>query len=154
MKRFTRPGGEGVVDAGNVVLFGLNVGNHSNARSQLGCLFDEGYRVFTSAAVAEDPVGRAELALKWLEGRVDHILVHLDVDAIDASLFPLANAPQRTGAGFKEVMRAVRVFLGNEKVIGLTVAEVNPDHDPGLEMTSRLVDKVVDILRERRERER
>jgi hypothetical protein len=29
------------------------------------------------------------------------------------------------------------------KAVGLSVAEVNPDHDPGLVMTSRLIDELV-----------
>ncbi|KAK5166523.1 uncharacterized protein LTR77_008066 [Saxophila tyrrhenica] len=149
MRPFTRPDGEGVVDASNVVLFGLNTALQSNTRSQMGYLMDEGYRVFTSAAVAKDPKSAAKQAIRFLENRVDHIFVHLDVDAIDGTAFPLANVPQRTGAGFNEVIRAVKGLLNHDKVCGLMVAEVNPDHDPGLEMTNKLVDSLVEGLRER-----
>ena len=98
MKPFTRPDGSGVVDNSNVVIFGLNVALQGNTRAQIGHLLDEGYRVITSSAIAKDPTHRAKQALSWLEERVDYIFLHLDVDAIDATNFPLANIPNRTGA--------------------------------------------------------
>jgi arginase family enzyme len=44
-------------------------------------------------------------------------------------------------------MDAVKIFLTSEKSVGLSVAEVNPDHDPGLKMTTRLVDEIVNSLK-------
>jgi arginase family enzyme len=82
-----------------------------------------------------------------LEDKVDYIFVHLDVDAIDATAFPLANIPNRTGAGFEQVMTAMKIFLGSPKLCGLCVAEVNVDHDPGLKMTTMLVDELVKGLK-------
>lgn len=149
MKPFSRPDGSGVVDSSNFVLFGLNSAIQSNSRSQLSYLFDEGYRVMTSSAVAKDPIGRAKLALAYLEERVDIILVHLDVDAIDGDTFPLANLVNRTGVDFEKHMQAMKIFLASKKVQGLSVAEVNPDHDPGLKMTTRLVDGLVAAFKER-----
>ena len=149
MKPFTKADGSGVVDSSNVVIFGLNAALQGNTRSQMGHLMDEGYRVITSAAVAKDPTYRAKQAMTWLEERVDYILVHLDVDAIDATKFPLANVPNRTGAGFDEVMAAVNIFLSSKKVCRLCIAEVNPDHDPGLKMTEKLVDELVKGLKGR-----
>lgn len=150
LRPFSRPDGSGVVDAGNLVLFGLNVGAAGNTKEQLGDLLDGNFRVVTSHAVAAEPVRRAEESLAWLEDRVDAIVVHLDVDAIDAGLFPLANVPNFTGAGFEAVMGALGVFLGSAKAVGLVVAEVNPDHDPGAAMTGRLVAEVVKYLGARR----
>lgn len=143
MKPFTRPDGKGVVDSSNVVIFGLNAALQSNTRGQMGFLMDEGYRVFTSAAVAKDPALRAKQALQYLEEGVDYIFVHLDVDAIDAITFPLANIPNRTGASFEQIMTAMKIFLSRPKVCGLCVAEVNVDHDPELKMTTMLADELV-----------
>ena len=115
----------------------------------MGYLFNENYRVFTSSAVALDATRRAKEALSWLEERVDYILVHLDVDVIDPGLFPLGNVPNWTGANFPEIMTALKIFLASKKALGLTIAEVNPYHDPGLKMTGRLVDEVVAGLKAR-----
>jgi len=142
MREFSKLDGSGVVDSSNIVLFGLNSSSPANKRDHLGYLFNENFRVITSSAVAADAVARATEALSWLEERVDYILVHLDVDVIDSGLFPLGNIPNYTGVDFTEIMTAMRIFLASRKAIGLTIAEVNPDHDPGLRMTCRLVDEI------------
>ncbi|KAF2152143.1 Arginase/deacetylase [Myriangium duriaei CBS 260.36] len=146
MSALSRPDGTGVVDKDNIVLFGLNTDSEANKRDHLGYLFDNEFRVFTSRSVQRDPIGRAKAALSWLEERVDHIIVHLDVDVIDPGQFPLCNVPNWTGLGFEETMAAVKIFLKSDKAVALSVAEVNPDHDPRLKMTESLVDKIVDAL--------
>jgi arginase family enzyme len=75
--------------------------------------------------------------------------VHLDVDAIDATAFPLANIPNRTGAGFEQVMTSMKIVLSSPKVCGICVAEVNVDHDPGLKMTGMLIDELINGLKAR-----
>ena len=44
------------------------------------------------------------------------------------------------GVTFEDMMLALKMFLSSEKVGGLTVAEVNPDHDPRLEMIEKSTD--------------
>jgi arginase len=144
MKQFSRDDGSAVIHNSNIVLFGLNIASEANKREHLGYLFDNNFRVVTSSAVQKAPVTKAREALRWLEERVDHIIVHLDVDVIDPGEFPLCNVPNWTGLGFEECMAALKVFLKSEKAVALSVAEVNPDHDPGLEMTGRLVDEIVE----------
>jgi len=146
MKAFSRPDGSGVVDNSNIVLFGLNVDSPIPTRQHLGYLLDNAFRVFTSQKVCGAASEQAAAALKWMEERVDFILVHLDVDVIDPQEFPLCNVPNWTGLRFEEVMDAVKVFMTSKKSIGLSVAEVNPDHDPDLKMTTRLVDEIVSHL--------
>ena len=146
MRAFCRPDGSGVVDSSNIVLFGLNIDSPANKREHLGHLFDNGFRVVTSQTVQAAPTKEAEVALKRLEDSVDFIIVHLDVDVIDPGRYPLGNVPSWTGLGFEETMAAVKTFLRSEKTVGLSVAEVNPDHDPELRMTSQLVDEIVEGL--------
>lgn len=151
MKQFCRPDpvGTGVVDNSNIVLFGLNIDSPANKRPHLGYLFDNQYKVVTSQTVQKAPVQSARAALEWMEERADYILLHLDVDVIDPGLYPLGNVPNYTGLGFGEAMSAVKIFLKSEKVVGLSIAEVNVDHDPGLNMTRQLVDEIIDGLRGR-----
>lgn len=144
MEQFSRPSGGGpVCDSSNTVLFGTNMSFAGNKPEHFAYLFDNGYKVVSSASVAREPEGRAREALRYLEDRVDVIMVHLDVDSIDPRMFPLAHLPNYTGVGFEEMMRALGVFMASDKVGGLTVAEVNPDHDPGLKMVERLAGEVV-----------
>lgn len=146
MEQFSRPSGEAVCDGSNTVLFGTNMSLPGNKREHFAYLFDNNYKVVSSSSVAQDPEQRAREALKYLDDRVDVIMVHLDVDSIDPQMFPLANVPNFTGVTFEQMMRALKVFLASEKVGGLTVAEVNPDHDPELEMIERLTREIVAML--------
>lgn len=146
MRQFDRPGGSPVCNSTNTVLFGTNMALQGNTREHFAWLFDNNYKVVTSSSVAKAPEQRAREALRYLEERVDVILVHLDVDAIDPGSFPLANVPNFTGVKFEQMMRALEVFIQSEKVQGLCIAEVNPDHDPGLEMMEKLTRNIVDML--------
>jgi arginase len=146
MKQFSQPNGEPVCHADNMVLFGTNMSLPGNRRDHFAYLFDNNYKVVTSYSIAREPEKRAREALKYLEDRVDVIMVHLDVDAIDPHMFPLANVPNSTGVTFEQMMRALKVFLANEKVAGLTIAEVNPNHDPELAMVGSLAGEIVNML--------
>ncbi|KAJ4297954.1 hypothetical protein N0V90_005853 [Kalmusia sp. IMI 367209] len=146
MKEFSKPDGSGVVDNSNIVLFGLNMNSQANRQEHLGYLFDNNHRVFTSKTVQRKPTQSAEAALRWMQERVDYIVVHLDVDVIDPGEFPLSNVPSWTGIGYHETMSAIKTFLKSERCIALSLAEVNPDHDPGLKMTKKLVEDIVSGL--------
>lgn len=152
MEQFSRADGGAVCDASNTVLFGTNMSNPGNKSEHFAYLFDNNYKVVSSESVAREPEKRAKEALQYLEDRVDVLMVHLDVDAIDPLMFPLANVPNYTSVMFEEMMRALAVFISSPKVGGLTIAEVNPDHDPGLAMTGRLTDRVVEMLAARSRR--
>jgi hypothetical protein len=40
-------------------------------------------------------------------------------------------------------MDVVKIFLASEKSAGLGVAEIDPDHDPRLKMTTQLVNEIL-----------
>ncbi|KAH6994460.1 hypothetical protein EDB82DRAFT_546081 [Fusarium venenatum] len=123
MEQFSRPSGEPVCDSSNTVLFGTNMSLPGNKPEHFQYIFDNNYKVVSSASVAKEPEQRARETLEYLESKVDMIMVHLDVDSIDPGTFPLANVPNFTGVEFEQMMRALRVLLASDKVVGLTVAE-------------------------------
>jgi arginase len=156
-------------DARNTLFFSTNLASPTNTRENLAYLFTQTYRVIPSSAVAGDPEKYAREALQFFSSssspftvsskssknndddkpqKPQKFLIHLDVDAIDAADFPLANVPQFTGVTFEALMTALEVMLvqGGDAVVGLCVAEVNPDHDPGLEMVGRLGARIAQIL--------
>lgn len=151
MRAFSRPDGKPPCDASNTVLFGLNMSFPGNKPEHFDYLFDKQYRVIPSSAVADAPEKQAAAALEYLEAQgVDTIVVHLDVDAIDPGEFPLANLPNYTGVKFESMMKALGVMLTHDKAAGLSVAEVNPDHDPDLVMTQMLTRELTNMLSRRR----
>lgn len=122
-----------------------------NKPDHFGYLYDKKYRVISSSAVAKEPEEQAEAALQYLEQQGVHaIIVHLDVDTIDPGEFPLANMPNYTGVKFEAMMKALAVLLRHKSTAALCVAEVNPDHDPGLAMTQMLSRKLAGMLGSRR----
>jgi arginase len=85
-------------------------------------------------------------ALTRLEKKVQHILVHFDVDVIDCSDFPAADVIHDHGLGFGEAMDALGVFASSSKFAGLVVTEFNSERDEDGSLAQRLVDALVMIL--------
>ncbi|CAI6330880.1 unnamed protein product [Periconia digitata] len=149
MAPFSRPNNTAVVTPQIISLFGTNATALANGPpAHLSYLLDNHFRVHTSSAVQASPVACAKEALAWIEERVDWIVLHLDVDVINPGSFALANVPNFTGLGYRECLDAFGVFLRSEKVVGVSVAEVNPDHDCEGEMVGRLVGDLVGALGE------
>jgi arginase len=146
MSIFTTPTGAPVVNPSNIVLYGTNLHSGSTTPAHLSYLLEHHYRIFPSDSVATAPIPTARAALKYLEERVDCFIVHLDVDVIDPGDFPLANVPSWTGLGFDACMSALGVFVESEMCVGLSVAEVNPDHDPEGRLVGELVGGLVGVL--------
>lgn len=85
----------------------------------------------------------ATQALMALESKVEHILVHFDVDVIDHDDFPAADVPHSPGLKLKDVREALSVFLKSPKTIGLVVTEFNASQDSD----GRLAKQLVELIR-------
>ena len=90
----------------------------------------------------------AKDALVRLEKRVNSILVHFDVDVIDAADLPAADVPHDDGLGFDETMSALDVFLASDKLAGLVITEFNADRDADGTQARRLVEALAKALEE------
>lgn len=144
----------GVSNPQNTVLFGLNTTDQGVIpREHLTYLLDNHYRVFSSTAISHSTDAARTCATQALEhltvNGCDTIVVHVDVDAIDAKEFPLGNLPRYTGISFEQFMAALDVFVADQRVLGLNLTEMNPDRDTGLTMTRQLVDGVVESFKRR-----
>ena len=85
---------------------------------------------FPVTTFGNEPTISARRALNQLEQRVDKILVHFDVDAIDSADCPLANFPHHnTGLSLSSALDCLRIFCASSKWGGLVLTELNPDHD-------------------------
>ena len=97
-------------------------------------------------AVRADPVGEAQRARGYLDRRSVSYLVHFDVDVLHTGLFPLANYPHFAGLTLDEVSACLNEFARGERVGGLVITEVNPDHDPSGQLLRALTARVVRAL--------
>jgi arginase len=88
-----------------------------------------GLRGATVADVAADPAGAASAALSVLEPCCDRLLVHFDVDVIDFTDAPLSeNTGRNIGLPFATAFSALSALLQSERLAGLTITELNPNH--------------------------
>lgn len=79
--------------------------------------------------VAADPAAAAQSVVAGWAGRVERLLIHLDVDVLDYLDFPLAeNTRRNIGLRFDQLIAALQPLLSAPNWTALTVTEVNPDH--------------------------
>jgi arginase len=79
--------------------------------------------------VVADPEAAARRALGALRNAT--LVVHLDVDVLDALLAPAADVPTfGHGLDVATLERVLAVLLADPRVTGMTLVEANPDHDP------------------------
>jgi arginase len=82
------------------------------------------------ADVKVDPVGAARRAVAWGAG-YDRLLVHLDVDVLSYTDFPIAENVRRCdGLSLDALSAALAPLVAAPNWRALTVTEVNPDHAP------------------------
>jgi arginase len=85
--------------------------------------------VVSAERVADDPVAAADQARVLIEGRCDRLLVHFDVDVIDFTDVPLSeNWGRNVGIDYEDAIASLEVLLASERLVGLTITELNPDH--------------------------
>jgi arginase len=92
-----------------------------------------------SAASARD-------ALAHLHTESREFVLHLDTDIIAQEEFLPVNVPGSGGLSFEEVRAALREALREKTLLGLDVAQYNPDRDPDGAGARKLVDLLVDSL--------
>ena len=99
------------------------------------------------AEVIADPVAAGRRALTALPHR--HLVVHFDVDVLDALDLPLADiATYGTGLRLDHVAPLLRTLVADPRVVGMSIVEANPDHDPDGTSIRRLVTAVAAALAE------
>lgn len=103
---------------------------------------------FPASEVVLDPPGAARRALQALPHQ--HLLVHVDADVVDAFDLPLADIATY-GSGFRlsHLSALLSGLLRDRRVVGLTLVEANPDHDPDRTSLPRLVDALAEALSSR-----
>lgn len=101
----------------------------------------------TLAEVKADPVGAAMRAVAW-GARYNRLLIHLDVDVLTFTDFPIAENVRRCdGLSFEALSAALAPMVAATNWRALTVAEINPDHAPDERETfDRLIWMLSEVL--------
>ena len=78
-------------------------------------------------------------------------MLHLDTDVIANEEFPAVNVPASGGLSLADVSAALTEIGKQTKLLGLDVAQYNPDKDPDGTGAKKLVDLLVEVLSARLE---
>ena len=88
----------------------------------------------------------AQEALVQMHAEAHDFVLHVDVDVIAQEDFPAVNVPGGGGLRFEEVQLALLEFAKHKNLLGLDIAQYNPDKDPDGGGAKKLVDLLVEIL--------
>jgi arginase len=88
----------------------------------------------------------AHEALTQVHADAHEFVLHLDVDVISQEDFPAVNIPGSGGLRFEDVRAAFQEFVKHKNLLGLDIAQYNPDKDPDGSGAKRLVDLLVETL--------
>jgi arginase family enzyme len=78
-------------------------------------------------------------------------VLHLDVDVITQEELPAVNVPGSGGLRLDDVRAALNEFVRHQHLLGLDVAQYNPDKDPDASGAKKIVDLLVEALSARLE---
>ena len=90
-------------------------------------------------------------ALAQVHADAREFVLHLDTDVIAPEDFPAVNVPGGGGMSFDEVRTAFVEFAKHKNLLGLDVAQYNPDKDADGSGAAKLVDLLVQALSARLE---
>ena len=89
--------------------------------------------------------------LTYVHADAHEFVLHLDTDVIAVDEFPAVNVPGSGGLRMADVRAALAEFARHKNLLGLVVAQYNPDKDPDGSGAKKLVDLVVEALAARLE---
>jgi arginase len=88
----------------------------------------------------------AQEALAQVHADAHEFVLHLDTDVIAQEDFPAVNLPGSGGLRFEDVRSALAEFVKHKNLLGLDVAQYNPDKDPDNSGATKLVELLVEVL--------
>ena len=73
--------------------------------------------------------------------------LHLDLDVLDESTLPAVSYPQPLGLDWEELVALLRPLVAAPNLLGVSVADFNPDHDPDTIHAPRIVEELASLCR-------
>jgi arginase family enzyme len=73
--------------------------------------------------------------------------LHVDLDVLDETALPAVSYPQPLGLGWDELVEIARPLAAAPNLIGVSVADFNPDRDPDGEHAHRVVEALQSTFR-------
>jgi arginase len=95
---------------------------------------------------AKGAAAAATEALTHLHADAREFVLHLDLDVITQEEFPPVNVPASGGLSFDDVRASLKKFASHKNLLGLDIAQYNPDKDPDGTHAKKIVELLVEVL--------
>ena len=93
----------------------------------------------------------ASEALTHSHADTREFVVHVDLDAISGDELSAVNVPQSGGLSYVQVRDSLKKFAAHKNLLGLDIAQFNPDKDADGSAAKKIVDLLVEALSARLE---
>jgi len=130
----------------NVTLFGYSAQAGGIDPWEVERLQDTQMAKYPLEEIKDGVRAAAARALRELESKVDHILVHFDVDVVDFDEFPATDVAHTPGLGLLQAQEALGVFLQSRKSVGLVLTEFNARADADGKLARQLSDTIQEAI--------
>ena len=132
-------GGEPLLEPDRVVLLGHRPAwLDPDVERELELVPEGLVRLDAPAIVERGPAAAGRDAAAQLSGRP--LWIHLDLDVLDADVLPAVSYPQSQGLDWDVLEELIEPLLDAPALVGLSVADLEPDRDPDLRHTRRVVE--------------
>jgi arginase len=108
-------------------------------------------RILAADVKAKGAAAAARGTLTQMHADARQVVLHLDTDVIAQEEFPGVNVPGSGGLSLEDVRGALIEFVKNPNLLGMDVAQYNPDKDADGSGAKKLVDLLVEALTARME---
>ena len=131
-----------LLDEVNITLFGYSPEAGGLDPVEMELLKDTRMAKYPMEDIKDAAQEAATKAIEDLESKVDHIVIHFDVDVIHQDDFPAVDVPHNPGLSIVAVQQALKIFLKSDKSVGLVVTEFNASRDTDGRLATKLVDLI------------
>jgi arginase len=107
-------------------------------------------RVYAVDIQAKGAAVSAQSALGRLHADAREFMLHLDLDVIAQEDFPAVNVPDSGGLSQADVQVSLAEFAKHKNLLGIDIAQYNPDKDPDGSCGRKLIDLLIGALGARR----
>jgi arginase len=88
----------------------------------------------------------ASNAIGQLHADAREFMLHLDLDVIAQEEFPATNVPGSGGLSFAETQAALAEFAKHKNLLGLDIAQYNPEKDPDGSGAKKVIELLAEVL--------
>jgi arginase len=137
-----------LLEPGAVVLLGHRPSELHPDVARENARLDPAIRALTAPEVRErGAAGVGRDVAGWLAERPAWL--HVDLDVLDEAVLPAVSYPQPLGLDWDELVALVRPLVAAPNLLGVSVADFNPDRDPDGSHAARIVEALGSLWRVR-----